>query len=59
MTWRLRVKKAELDLRVHAVLDDQEMQTAVRYWEGAVAVRDANSGTLVGRGYLEMTGYEP
>ena len=29
----------------------------VSYWEGACDVRDEDSGELVGRAYLEMTGY--
>ena len=40
---------------VEAVMDDQYMDLAVKYWEGAVAVFDTESQTLVGRGYLEMT----
>ena len=45
---------------VRAVLDDQEMDsrmsTGAIYWEGLCEVRDGNQ-KLVGRGYLEMTGY--
>jgi predicted secreted hydrolase len=42
---------------VEAVLDDQRMETSVHYWEGMVAVRD-DQGRRVGRGYLELTGYD-
>ena len=58
VAWRLRVAAADLDLRVEALVDDQEMATGVRYWEGAVGVRSAASGEVLGRGYLEMTGYD-
>jgi predicted secreted hydrolase len=58
VAWRLRVADAGLDLRVEALVDDQEMATGVRYWEGAVGVRSASSGEVLGRGYLEMTGYD-
>jgi predicted secreted hydrolase len=44
-------------LRVVAVFDEQYMALAVRYWEGMVDVRDAATGAVLGRGYLEMTGY--
>ena len=44
-----------LDLRVKAVLDDQAMDGAVRYWEGAVDV----TGSHTGKGYLELSGYMP
>jgi len=40
---------------VRPVLADQELDTSVRYWEGAVDV--ARDGTPVGRGYVELTGY--
>jgi predicted secreted hydrolase len=46
-------------LEVHPLLDDQELDTrgstGVTYWEGAVTVIEA--GRVVGRGYLELTGY--
>jgi predicted secreted hydrolase len=29
----------------------------VSYWEGACDVRDEASGEIIGRAYLEMTGY--
>ena len=51
--WRVRIPSQGLDLRVTPALHDQELDAAVRYWEGAVDV----AGTETGRGYLEMTGY--
>lgn len=44
-------------LAVVAVLDDQLMQTSIRYWEGMVAVLD-DQGRRIGQGYLELTGYD-
>lgn len=45
---------------VRAVVDDQELDsrtsTGAIYWEGLCEVLDSNN-RLVGRGYLEMTGY--
>jgi predicted secreted hydrolase len=45
---------------VHALLDDQELDsqgsTGAIYWEGLSELRDA-AGRVLGRGYLEMTGY--
>lgn len=59
VAWRLTVPSESLELEVNALLDEQEMATAVRYWEGAVEVHGARAGRRVaGRGYLEMTGYE-
>ncbi len=47
-------------LRLLPVMEAQEMTGragGVSYWEGACDVRDEDSGELVGRAYLEMTGY--
>jgi hypothetical protein len=45
---------------VKAVVDNQELDssnsTGAIYWEGLCEVWDSNN-RLVGRGYLEMTGY--
>ena len=56
--WVVRVPKLELELEVDPRLDDQELDLAFRYWEGAVAV-EGRRGTrdVVGRGYVELTGY--
>lgn len=58
IAWRLQVPDANLDLQVEALLNDQEMDTGILYWEGAVEVRDADNDRRLGQGYLEMTGYE-
>ena len=46
--------------RVRAVVDNQELDsrgsTGAIYWEGLAELVDSN-GKVVGRGYLEMTGY--
>ncbi len=55
VAWRLRVPSAGLDLDVEAVLDDQELRGAFRYWEGAVRVRGAEGER--GHGHAELTGY--
>ncbi len=44
-------------LTIEAAIDDQVMNTLVRYWEGLVRVY-ASDGRDVGRGYMELTGYE-
>ncbi len=47
-------------LRLLPVMEDQEITGragGVSYWEGACDVRDEENGELVGRAYLEMTGY--
>ena len=53
VAWEIALHREDLNLTVEARLDDQEMPTTVRYWEGAVRI----SGDASGVGYLEMTGY--
>lgn len=50
---RWSVTVGEIKLEIEPLLLDQEMDTTVAYWEGAVKV----SGTQNGRGFVEMTGY--
>ena len=57
-----RGPSAGLELAVRATIDAQELHTdqstGVTYWEGAVDAVGTRSGRpVVGRGYLEMTGY--
>jgi predicted secreted hydrolase len=55
--WRVRAGSHEFDLE--PLLDDQEndtrLSTGAIYWEGAVRAHEQQR--LVGRGYLELTGY--
>ena len=55
VSWDVTVRPLNKTLTVTGLLDDQEMDLSVVYWEGAVDVLDG--GKPVGRGYLEMTGY--
>jgi predicted secreted hydrolase len=56
VAWRLVVPGANLDLAIEARLDDQELDLAVRYWEGAVEAAD-RAGAITAVGYLELAGY--
>jgi predicted secreted hydrolase len=56
--WRMQLHGEAHPWRVRALLEDQEMRLSVRYWEGAVEVIDDVTGDRLGRGYLEMAGYE-
>ena len=56
--WRLRIPREELDIEITPYISDQELDTVVRYWEGAVSVRGTIEGRPVeGSGYVELTGY--
>jgi predicted secreted hydrolase len=57
VAWRVRIGPRLL--QIQPLMDDQELDsrrsTGAVYWEGAVRV--AEDGREIGRGYLEMTGY--
>jgi predicted secreted hydrolase len=56
--WTVTVPSLALDLDIDAAIANQEMNLAVRYWEGAVSATGTRDGsTISGRGYLELTGY--
>lgn len=56
--WRLEIPTRDLSVVVTPVLDNQELITNVRYWEGAVDVAGfSRSVPINGRGYVELTGY--
>jgi predicted secreted hydrolase len=54
--WRLRVPTEGIVVEVAPALADQELDVGVRYWEGAVAVTEAD-GRPAGAGYVELVGY--
>ena len=57
--WRISVPALELTLDVTAAIDNQELNLAVRYWEGMVRASGTRAGrSVTGRGYLELTGYD-
>lgn len=57
--WRVVVPLLQLDVAVDAAFDAQELELAVRYWEGTVRISGTRgSASVRGRGYLEMTGYD-
>lgn len=58
--WRVRVPSAGVDVDVRPALQNQELTTSTRYWEGAVDVTGASTAASQepgGRGYVELVGY--
>jgi len=56
--WNIRVPDHQIDISVIPVLENQEIDHTVRYWEGAVTVSGSSGFEPVsGRGYLELAGY--
>jgi predicted secreted hydrolase len=57
--WSLRIPSQSVNLTVTPWLSNQELNLAVRYWEGASRIEGTHSGKSVeGSGYVELTGYE-
>ena len=58
LRWMYRLRpNLGIDLAVTPALDDQELRLTTTYWEGAVRVTSAER--LLGKGYVELVGYEP
>ncbi|WP_020563745.1 lipocalin-like domain-containing protein [Methylosarcina fibrata] len=56
--WRLRIPGRQLAVEIVPLIDDQELNVSVRYWEGAVRIAGTKEGLPVsGRGYVELAGY--
>ncbi len=55
VSWRLDVQGKQYS--INALVDDQVMDAGFVYWEGLVGVQDSD-GRDVGRGYMELTGYD-
>ena len=53
-SWHVSLPSKNVAVDVIALYPDSWMPTFIPYWEGPVTV----SGSHIGRGYLEMTGYE-
>jgi predicted secreted hydrolase len=58
VSWRVRLGARQF--AIEPLLDDQEndarFSSGALYWEGAVSALEASHS--VGRGYLELTGYD-
>ena len=57
VAWKLAIRSdPPQQYTIRAAIEDQVMDTAVRYWEGVVYVED-DDGRRRGKGYMELTGY--
>jgi predicted secreted hydrolase len=57
--WRLEIPKLDLNLELTPAIENQELNVAVVYWEGAIRIKGSRSGKpLDGVGYMELTGYQ-
>jgi predicted secreted hydrolase len=58
MGWTISIPSQDLQIELTPYLEDQELNLAFIYWEGAVWMSGSHNGIGVGgNGYVEMTGY--
>ncbi len=57
LEWDIDLPSLKRKFRIKPLYDQQWMGTSFPYWEGVVLVEDAD-GKSVGKGYMELTGYE-
>lgn len=56
--WRLRLTKENLTLMLSPLIENQELDLALRYWAGAMQVSgEANGKSITGHGFIELSGY--
>ncbi len=53
VSWELLITDHNIQLNINPLVEDQEITGRFNYWEGAIKV----SGSHIGSGYLELTGY--
>lgn len=57
-SWEVRIPNKNIVIAILPILQNQELDVTVRYWEGAVKITGTQGDkTLSGYGYVEMTGY--
>lgn len=57
LDWQVSLSQFHQKLNIKPLYDQQWMGTSFPYWEGVVVVED-EQGNSLGRGYMELTGYE-
>ena len=61
--WRIVLEEEKLDMIIQPVIADQEIPAmplgnkAAAYWEGRADIFDSNSNQIIGRAYVELSGY--
>ncbi len=56
--WELSIPSKKLEIRITPAVENQELNAAVKYWEGSVVIEGMHEGKrIAGRGYVELTGY--
>lgn len=58
VAWTLKIESPPLELHLDPLVEDQEVDGALRYWSGAVRIRGRAAGgdPIQGRGFVEIGG---
>jgi len=57
-SWTLNIPEKNIKLQIKPLMNNQELNHSVRYWEGAVRITGkVNSNPVTGQGYVELSGY--
>ncbi len=54
--WNFTIPGDNMEFSISPLIPDQELDVGFHYWEGAVTI--TSQGKPVGRGYVELTGYD-
>ncbi|NQV74095.1 carotenoid 1,2-hydratase [bacterium] len=54
--WEMSIPAHDIELTITPLMQDQELNATIRYWEGAVSIK--SNTDVTGRGYVELTGYK-
>lgn len=57
LKWRMDIQPLGQAFVIETVLEGQEQNLSVRYWEGAVDILDVDEVDRLGWGYMELTSY--
>jgi len=57
LDWQIKLTSLNRQLHIKPLYDQQWMAARFPYWEGVVLVED-DSGKQIGKGYMELTGYD-
>jgi predicted secreted hydrolase len=58
LDWTIKLPALNRSWHIKPLYDEQWLATSFPYWEGVVLVED-DKGKSVGKGYMELTGYQP
>ena len=56
--WEISIPNEGIRLNINPLMPNQELNTFITYWEGAVEIQGERNGMpVMGNGYVELTGY--